>query len=39
MPLAPAYGIPHDLKERLRADCDLVTLIGDDVSLRRMGKD
>jgi CHC2 zinc finger len=37
--LAPAYGIPDDLKERLRADCDLVTLIGDDVPLRRMGKD
>jgi hypothetical protein len=36
---APAYGTPDDLKEQLRANCDLVTLIGDDLPLRRMGKD
>jgi hypothetical protein len=34
---APDYGIPDALKERLRADVDLVNLISDDVPLRRVG--
>lgn len=34
---APSYGIPDDVKERLRSDCDLVKLINDDVPLRRVG--